>query len=94
MVVIIKDMERASFVCPHVFKNTRPVLLVAHEDDGDWQFLCGSEHQDEGPHVVGMNHVLDHDESLKDLLDLPKNWYAERADTDSPWHRMLLPPED
>jgi len=86
-------MERAAVICSHVFEHTRPVLLVCRED-GDWQFLCGGrDHTHQSFHLVGMNHVLDRDESLKELLDLPKDWNAERADVRSPWRRMLTPPE-
>ena len=48
-------MERAAFVCSHVFENSRPVLLVSHVDGG-WQLLCGQAHvTKEIPRLVGLN---------------------------------------
>ena len=85
-------MERPALICSHVFEDTRPILLVSHED-GVWQFLCGAgDHpSEEVPRVCGMNHLLDRDESLKEILDLPENWDAERTDIKSPWRRIPSP---
>ncbi len=77
------------FVCGHVFEKKRPVLLVMYDDD--WQFLCGGEHdEDEVPRVVGLNHLIDDDPSLRAVLDLPPNWGAERLSIRSPWHRRPI----
>jgi hypothetical protein len=60
--------ETAAFICGHVFDQSRPILLVSHEG-GDWQFLCGGDHQPcDRPRVVGINHLLDRDPSLRTLL--------------------------
>jgi hypothetical protein len=77
------------FVCPHVFKDTRPILLVVHED-GDWQCLCGkNDHNDEG-HLVGIGHLIERDSSLGALSDLPDNWEAERMSLRDIWLRTKL----
>jgi hypothetical protein len=84
--------EVAAYVCSHVFEHTRPVLLVMREDE-DWQFLCGKAHPGELPRVVGMNHLLDDDPSLHQLVDLPTNWEAERKSSVDPWIRSPSQPE-
>jgi hypothetical protein len=76
--------ERPVYLCSHVFENTRPVLLVSRAD-GDWQFLCGGEHDKEVPSVVGFNHLLEKDPTLAELRDLPDEWEAERAGPGLPW---------
>jgi hypothetical protein len=77
--------EIASYICSHVFHATRPVLLVAREE-GDWMFLCGELHdEDERYHLVGMNHLLDRDPSLKDVLALPDHFEAEREAVGREW---------
>lgn len=77
--------ELPAYVCSHVFNREKPVLLVAHSD-GDWQLLCGGSHDAaEIPHVVGFNHLLDSDPTLKAVLDLPDNWQAERSSVKSEW---------
>ena len=79
----------AAFVCSHVFDNSDPVLLVAHEE-GDWQFLCGKEHVGETPRVVGIGHLLERDPSLRVLSDLPDGWEAERVGIDNNWIRKRI----
>lgn len=84
------EKEVAAFVCSHVFEQTKPILLVSRED-GDWQFLCGEVHaQEEVPRVVGINHLLDRDPTLLELMDLPPDWEAERASNGAPWMRREL----
>ena len=81
------DHEK-SYVCVHVFEASRPVLLVSRAG-GDWQFLCGGEHEDraENYRVVGKVHLLGRDPSLKDLSDLAPEWEAERSSPGGVWVR-------
>ena len=79
--------EIAAFVCSHVFDNTRPILLVSRVG-GDWQCLCGGEHEaGEIPKVVGLNHLLERDPTLQELKNLPDEWEAERTSIDATWLR-------
>ena len=81
------EKETAAFVCSHIFSATRPVLFVSRED-GDWQFLCGGTHDaDEKPRVVGLNHLMERDTTLREILDLPSDWDAERSAVNAPWAR-------
>jgi hypothetical protein len=83
--------EVGAFICGHVFDQSRPVLLASRAD-GDWQLLCGGSHEPgEGPHLVGLNHLLDRDPSLRELLDLPRDWEAERVTEGDPWERRPSP---
>ncbi len=80
-------MEQIVYVCGHIFKNSRPILLVSREG-GDWQCLCGKNHAvDEVPYVVGLNHLLERDPTLFELKDLPVGWDAERISTTNVWVR-------
>lgn len=82
--------EKIAYVCSHVFENTRPVLLVC-KDGGDWQFLCGGDHDEkEIPHVVGINHILQRDQSLLDVLNLEDDWEAERLSVGGDWVRKKV----
>ena len=75
------------YVCSHVFGTTRPVLLVSRAY-GDWQCLCGGYHgPSEVPRVVELDDLLEHDSSLKQVLDLPDDWEAERDGVSDPWIR-------
>ncbi|WNG43728.1 hypothetical protein F0U60_06165 [Archangium minus] len=84
------ERERLAFVCRHVFEGGRPIRLVAHED-GDWQFLCGEEHElDDGPRVVGLNHLVERDPSVIGILDLRQGWEAERHEVGGRWVRRQI----
>lgn len=80
----------AVYLCSHVFEKEEPILYVCKED-GEWQFLCGKSHDvDEVPKVVGLAHILEMDDSIFDLEDLPDNWEAERLSIDDPWQRRKI----
>jgi hypothetical protein len=86
-------MERAAFVCSHIFENSRPVRLVSRVD-GDWQLLCGHGHvTKETPRLVGLNHLLERDPGLQELSDLPVDWEAEREAVGKPWIRTRAKPD-
>jgi len=86
----MNQRELAVYVCEHVFEGNRPVLLVVHEGS-DWQFLCGSPHEEDAiPRVVGLNHILSADFTIADVLDLPIDWEAERVSTGDVWVRTRI----
>lgn len=91
MADIVRNTETPAIVCSHVFRDDRPVRLVSHED-GDWQFLCGeADHNDDG-HLVGLEHLIERDPTLSEVLDLPLDWDAEREDPGKPWIRTSSKP--
>jgi hypothetical protein len=84
----------AAICCAHVLEGTRPILRVTHdEDDGCWQILCGSDHNDSDGRVVCLGCMVRRDLSLVTLSDLPLGWCADRESPDQPWVRSINPPE-
>lgn len=84
-----------SYVCTEVFNKERPVLLVAHDEDGDWQLMCGDEHEGEDyARVVGIGHPLGDDPTLAEVLDLRAGEEAERSSVGGPWTRAAYSGED
>lgn len=79
------------YCCPHVFDNSRPILLVIRDPDGDWQFLCGKE-DDIGtsPHHVGVGHLLERDPSLEVSVLLEPGSGIERCCENSEWEEFVL----
>jgi hypothetical protein len=56
--------------------------------------LCGQAHEeDEEYHVVGVEHLLERDPTLREVLDLPTNNEAERAAVGMAWSRRPLSEE-
>jgi len=87
------DPHAKAYVCRHLFEQSHPVLLVSRAD-GDWCFLCGGFHADDASEyrVVGIGHVIDSDNTLLELYDLPADWEAERKSAASPWLRTPSDP--
>jgi hypothetical protein len=84
-----EDRHTRAFTCARV-RDGAPVLLVSHAD-GDWQFLCGGEHDGvDGPDgivLVCLECAVADDPSLNELADLCGQWSAERERPGAPWER-------
>ena len=64
-----------------------PILLVSHDEDGDWQFVCGTTDDEEDGRVVSLKEILKLDGSIAELADLPVGWEASRDTPEKPWQR-------
>src|SRR5687767_12512579 len=88
------DSHAKAYVCIHVFEGTAPVALVTRPE-GDWCFLCGEVHDDraESYRVIGIEHVIHNDSSLRALADLMPGWEAERTEPGGAWIRTRIEPD-
>jgi hypothetical protein len=60
-----------------------PIRDVHHDDDGDWQILCGTTLALDDARMVHLGHLVDMHPSLRDVADLPRGWSATAcADSD------------
>ncbi|MDM0056839.1 hypothetical protein [Variovorax fucosicus] len=71
-----------------VMAGTRPILEVHRDPDGDWQFLPGVEVSEADAMVVSLAEVLQLDESLVAVADLPPGYFALRASETERWQRQ------
>ena len=88
-----------TIICKHIFHEQRPVLLVEHDKDGDWSFMCGfTDHStdtaDGEYFVVGVGHLTDGDPTLDEISDLAPGWLAERREVGADWERLIAEDED
>jgi hypothetical protein len=78
-----------------IFEAGKPILLVSHDEDGDWQFLDGSDNpRVEDGVLVCLGHVLERDPSVADVHDLPMGWLAWRSAVGASWQREPNPRTD
>ena len=78
----------ATITTVKVLERRAPILLVTHdEDDGGWQFLCGTTNDDADARIVGLGTIVKWDASVNELADLPLGWRAWRESIDAPWQR-------
>ncbi|MCA1566237.1 MAG: DUF2185 domain-containing protein [Acidobacteria bacterium] len=83
----------ATITTTKVLDEDHPILLVTHdEDDGGWQFLCGTTNDPEDGRVVGLDCIYNRDPTVAELSDLPLGWRAWRDAVGLPWHREESPP--
>jgi hypothetical protein len=78
----------AVFVCENVLRRGKPILHVSHDQEGDWQFLCGGTHDeddDDPAAIVCLSHVVALDASLNELADLGEDYEAWRDTSQAPW---------
>lgn len=75
-----------AFTNQRVLREDHPVLLVSHDHDGDWQFLCGNEDPGECL-IVCLGCAFERDRTVGLVADLPVGWRAWRDSVDDRWHR-------
>ena len=69
-----------------VFERSEPILWVSHDaDDGIWQLIGASDADPSTGKLGHLHHAIDEDQSLLDVLDLPRGAGATRAAAGSPW---------
>ena len=83
-----EDGPRTASITTRRVLEGAPILLVTHdEDDGSWQFLCGTTDDPADARVVGLGEMYARDATLGEIADLPEGWRAWRAAAGSPWTR-------
>jgi hypothetical protein len=81
------ERSNAAYLAAAVHRDELPILLVIHEDDGDWQFLDGGYVDDVDAVAVHIGHVFETHPDLRLLVDLPEGWAAERDSIAGEWRR-------
>lgn len=81
----------ATIVDRRILSGDAWIAYVSHDaEDGAWQFHTS----DPGPPnycnaaVVSLREILERDETLAELSDLPPGWHAWRESPDSAWQRQ------
>jgi hypothetical protein len=82
-----------AYLTAAVHHSELPILLVIHEENGDWQFLDGGYVNDVDAVVVHVEHVFEEHPDLRLLADLPEGWAAERDAVAGEWRRYPWQPD-
>ncbi|MBL8892818.1 MAG: hypothetical protein JNL67_22770 [Planctomycetaceae bacterium] len=73
-----------------IIRDNRPILVVAHDTDGEWSFMDGGVVLSTNLSMVALREILELDPSLQELGTLPRGHYAERTDRHTPWSIQAL----
>ena len=69
-----------------VIREGRTVILVSHDDNGDWQYLDAANCPSEMDAMLGsFEEMIQHDPSAHPIADLPVGRFATRKDKESEW---------
>jgi hypothetical protein len=80
-------VNTAAFTTTHVVNDDYPVLLIRHEEDGDWQLLCGTTERKKDCLIICLGCAFEKDRTIGEVADLPLGWKAWRTSIGSPWER-------
>ncbi|ESY06710.1 hypothetical protein X753_14530 [Mesorhizobium sp. LNJC399B00] len=71
------------------------MAYASHDaDDESWQFYGNEAEVDQNDLIlVGLVEVVELDETVAQLADLPLGWHAWRDAKTSPWKRAKMPDE-
>jgi len=86
--------NRAVFTTKPVTKLGRPVLLVFHDEEGDWQFQCGTTNKQKDMQLVSLGVIFERDPTLAQVADLPEGWRASRSAVGAEWQREPMQQEE
>ena len=76
----------AVITCCHVLNGSLPILHVSHDlEDGMWQFLCGSSHDEPEARIVSLYSIYMHDPSVARLANMPCGYTADRDRVTDDW---------
>lgn len=68
--------------------------LITHvyhdEDDHGWQFHYAGEKSEADAMLVALKEIVELDDTLLQLADLPPGWMASRMSKDDPWKRSRV----
>lgn len=84
----------ACYTTRFVLDGTKPITLVTHDQDGSWQFLCGTTAEAQDCRVIALQSAVKIDASVSALADLPRGWQASREAAGSPWQRIESEPDE
>ena len=77
--------DRLVYTTRFVLDKDYPILVVSHDPDGEWEFLCGTTDKPKDAREILLGEVLDFDERVCEVADLPVGWRAWRSDPSGPW---------
>ncbi len=80
-----EPINSAAFSTKQVMYEAHPIMLVAHDDSGDWQFLCGTTDDQKDMVVACLGCMYESHPMVRAFASLPRGWLAWRKEVDGEW---------
>jgi len=91
---IFEDIiNTAVFTTKYVMRDKKPITSVSHDiDDGAWQFLSNDKVEDveRDAMVVALKEIIDIDNTVLEISDLPLGCVATRKTKNDRWERRMI----
>tara|TARA_R110001592_G_scaffold343029_1_gene633216 strand:+ start:59236 stop:60090 length:855 start_codon:yes stop_codon:yes gene_type:complete len=84
----------ATFTTKYIVENRHPLMLITHDEEGDWQFLCGTTNNSDDVKISCFGCIYERHPEIAEFSNLPRGWLAWREDENSPWIREEKQPEE
>lgn len=81
-------IDTAVFTTKYVIEDKRTIILVTHDiEDGAWQFFSDDslDNFEEVAKIVGFQELINMDDSLLQIVDMPLGYSATRKDEFDNW---------
>ena len=81
------DLNTAVFTTKFILEDKDPILYVFHyEEDGSWQFSGNEQKINNNDYrIVSLQEIINLDESILEIADLPLEHMAYRKSKKDPW---------
>lgn len=83
-----KDLNDYVFTTRFVVENNLPIVLISHDEEGDWQFLSEEGAIESEARIILLGEMIQHDPSILEVADLPIGAKAFRDNPNCPWQVM------
>lgn len=81
-----ESLNTAVFATKYILERKSPILYVYHyEEDGAWQFSGKEKCEDSDYRIISLEEMINIDNSILELADLPLGGEAYREDGYSKW---------
>ena len=81
-----ESLSTAVLTSKYVMKHASPIVCIAHNNDGVWEFW-GKELIDEAEiMVVSLGQIINIDPSVLDVADMPVEFNAIRDSKENAWN--------
>lgn len=86
----IENLDTAVFTTRFVLEDKSPTLFAYHYDDGSWEFSGKEDNlSDEDFKIVSLGEIIEFDNSLLQLSDMPLNSESKGISPSSEWRIVL-----
>ena len=78
-------LNQLAIATKFVMDQTKPILAILHDDEGDWQVLCDTTNNPDDGMVVCLGCLYTRFPLIGQFANLPRGWEAYRTNESSTW---------